>query len=327
MSKFSKLDVNMIMGKLTQRVSAQQYNMVGSKVFPTINTTRKTGDIMSMGLENLRLPKDGGKRAPGTAPKYSDYTMTKKNLYAMTQYCHGYLLPEEDLEDAAELSKLMEGTSALRPFQIAKDFLLDKVSLSKEKLVADIVRDPAQYDASHVDTPAKLWSAADSTPIKDIRIARGIIEDDTHGFESDTLVMGRDVYRTLLVNPEIKSIILFLKLKSEKEIISNLPEILGVKNIYVGNAQIITSEDGVTPEVATRIWEKDCFVFFDNPNGTVETNSKTFGKTFQYPTRNGKSFKQFFDEEIDSWKIKIKDENDIAVVDPLTGFLLDDVIA
>ena len=109
-----------------------------------------------------------------------------------------------------------------------------------------------------------MFNAAGAEPLSNLHELKDTVFAAAHGINPDTLVMGREVFRQLARNPEMRGyvgdstagIASGNRLLNDEAVIAVLRDVLGIPNIYVGQARQDTGVPGAT-SAESYIWNAD----------------------------------------------------------------------
>lgn len=184
-------------------------------------------------------------RAPATESAGSGYDVANDNYNCDVWALH------KDVADQVRRNY----DNPLDPDREATEFLMDKGFIRREKQWASTFFQPAVW-TTDIDGVAAApgagevlqWNDASSTPIEDVRANRQEIKRLT-GREGNVLVMGREVWDTLLDHPDIIDRVKYGQTagrpaQADRNILAQLFE---VEEILVMNASENTAAEGATP--------------------------------------------------------------------------------
>ena len=115
------------------------------------------------------------------------------------------------------------------------------MKLAREKRFADVLFDSAAFANS---TPATKFDAAGAEPLTFLHELKDTLFKAAHGINPDSLIFGRDVFRQLARNPEIRGYVGSTssglasgnRILNDEAVIAVLRDVLGIPNIHVGQA-------------------------------------------------------------------------------------------
>lgn len=179
-------------------------------------------------------------------------------------------IPNEDVDNAPE---------GHDPREQATEAMQDLIALGREKRVADMVFNAANYPSGNKVTLGTPWTTTDSTdPIEDVLTAL-----DTPIARPNVLVFGQSAWRTLSTHPKIAKATNGNAGDSAIARRNQIAELFEVDEILVGRGRLNTATKGQTPAFA-QVWGDKVAAIHRNPAANVR-GGVTFGLTFQYGDR------------------------------------------
>jgi len=185
------------------------------------------------------------------------------------------------LEDAIPQSDIDEAPAGRDPRQRAVMALTDYIMLGREKRVADLVTDAANYPSGYKVTleTSGQWSHADSSPIDAIGDAL-----DVPLMRPNVAVMGRAVWNKLSRHADIVKAV--NANSGDKGIATRraVADLFELDEILVGESRMNTAQKGQAATL-TRIWGKHCAFIYRNRMADAANGGVTFGFTAEHGTR------------------------------------------
>ena len=139
------------------------------------------------------------------------------------------------------------------------------VKLAREKRAADLLFGTANFnnDSSTNEFGGK-FNAAGSEPLAYLHELKDTVFEAAHGINPDSLVMGRQLFRELARNPEVRGFAGTIgsgfasgnRVLNDEVVINVLRDVLGIPNIFVGQARQDTAVPGATSS-ESYIWTGD----------------------------------------------------------------------
>jgi hypothetical protein len=163
---------------------------ISNQVFPNIPVTKQSDRyyVYDRGEFNR---DEMAERAPATESAGGSYKLDNTPTYFARKYSFHHDIPDEVRANS---------DSVVQPDRDTTNYVTQKALIKRESLWA------SKYFATGVwgtdATPSVLWSAANSTPITDVKDAKRDMLADT-GFKPNTLVLGKKVYDVLTEHPSI----------------------------------------------------------------------------------------------------------------------------
>lgn len=213
----------------------QKDGFVADKVFPVKEVTHKSSSYFTYPRGSFNTPTMK-QRAPGTMVEVGDYDISTAT-YETQVWALGRHLDEQIEANADAIINLdLEATQYLTlQLQLNKEILWSNAFFTSGVWTS-------QYtgEASSPSTNQFLqWNNSGATPIEDIRnMKRQIILTSGNVGEPNTLVLGKQVYDTLLGVPEIVSRIVYAQKQANAALVTKdiLAQLFEVDQILVSTA-------------------------------------------------------------------------------------------
>jgi hypothetical protein len=247
-----------------------------------------------------------------SAPNEIDLTATETSS----------LTKDYGLDDPIPQTDIDNAPANYSPVDRAVRQLTDYILLGREKRVADLVFNAANYPAGHKITLAggDQFSHADSDPIEVISEAL-----DAPLIRPNTITMGQSVWSKLSRHPKIVKAI--HGNEGDTGIVRRqaVAELFEVQAIHVGQHRLNTAKKGQAANLQ-RVWGKHISLTYIDPN--ADTNGGvTFGLTAQWGTR-------LSGQERDSKiglrggvRVRVGESVDERIVAPMAGYLIENAVA
>jgi len=257
-SSYSNLHpVDQILTSLVVEAVPSDDQLIADKIFETIKVPERSGTIL---LEETRNFMGAGtgldlERAPGASRATIGGFDRSSQTFKAKIYAASDSIAMEDIFDSqypgSEEARLAKKVSRV-------------MKLAKEKRAADVLFDATTNFASYTATPGTKFDAAGAEPLTYLHETKDTVFANAHGINPDTLILGRDVFRTLARNPEIRGyagtsgqgFASGNRILNDDAVISVLRDVLGIPNILVGQARRETAVPGATSSEAY-IWERE----------------------------------------------------------------------
>jgi hypothetical protein len=140
------------------------------------------------------------------------------------------------------------------------------MKLAKEQRAADLLFGTGNFNnATSGAEFLSTFDAAGATPLTYLDQLKDTVFAAVHGINPDTLIFGRDLFRTIARNPEVRGYVGSSadgiasggdRILNDQAVINVLSDVLGIPNIYVGAARRDTAVPGATAAEAY-IWTRD----------------------------------------------------------------------
>ena len=258
-SSYSNLHpVDQILTSLVQEAVPSDDQLIADKVFETIRIPERSGTLL---LEETRNFMGAGagldlQRAPGASrATIGGFDRTSQTFKALI-YAASDSIAMEDIFDSqypgSEENRLAKKVSRV-------------IKLAREKRAADLLFGTANFDDNSCSLEfGNKFNAAGAEPLSDLHELKDTVFEAAHGINPDTLIFGRQVFRQLARNPEVRGfagsaaagIASGERVLNDEVVIGVLRDVLGIPNIYVGQARQDTAVPGATAS-ESYIWTGD----------------------------------------------------------------------
>ena len=258
-SSYSNLHpVDQILTSLVNEAVPSDNQLIADKVFETIKIPERSGTLL---LEESRNFMGAGagldlERAPGSSRATIGGFDRSSQTYKAKIYGASDSIAMEDIFDSQ-----YPGSEEAR---IAKK-VSRVVKLAREKRAADLLFGTANFNNGDCGvTFGEKFNATGAQPLSHLHSLKDTVFANAHGINPDTLVFGRALFRELARNPEVRGYVgssaqgiasgnLIL---NDEAVLSVLRDVLGIPNIYVGQARQDNAVPGATSSEAP-IWTDD----------------------------------------------------------------------
>ena len=328
--------VDQILTSLAVEAIPSDSQLIADQIFEKVNIPERSGTLL---IENTRnfmgSPDLDLERAPG-ASRTMIGSFDRTNLtYKAKIFSASDSIAMEDIED----SQYPGSEEARIVRKVART-----MKLAKEKRAADLLFTAANFAAgSKSDANAFTggsgvkFNADGAQPVSYLHIVKDLVFANSHGINPDTLILGRDVFRELARNPEMrgyvgdatKGVASGNLLLNDQAIIQVLQNVLGIPNVYVGAARRETAVPGATSSEGY-IWTSDQ-IFMGIMKGSDAIVSKTGNVKAMPVTALDFEYKDMIAGQYDSldlirryvWAEQV---NEFKMVDSSFGFLITDCL-
>jgi hypothetical protein len=328
--------VDQVLTSLAVEAIPSDSQLIADQIFEKVNIPERSGTLL---IENTRnfmgSPDLDLERAPG-ASRAMIGSFDRTNLtYKAKIYSASDSIAMEDIEDSQ-----YPGSEEARIIRkVART-----MKLAKEKRAADLLFTAGNFAAgSKADANAipggkgVKFNAAGAEPLSDLHIVKDLVFANSHGINPDTLVLGREVFRELARNPEMRGYVGDATagiasgnlLLNDQAIIQVLQNVLGIPNVYVGAARRETAVPGATSSEGY-IWTGDQ-IFMGIMKGSDAIVSKTGNVKAMPVTALDFEYKDMIAGQYDSldlirryvWAEQV---NQFKMVDSSFGYLVTDCL-
>ena len=251
--------VDEILSSLVAEAVPSDNQLIADKVCENIKVPQRSGTLL---LENSRNFMGAGagldlERAPGASrSRIGGFDRSSLN-YKCDIYSAEDSIAMEDIVDSqypgSEEARIVKKVARV-------------MKLAKEKRAADVLFDGANFNtATSTAQFGGKFDVAGAEPLSYLHQLKDTVFENAHGLNADTLVLGREVFRSLARSGELRgyfgdssqgvagggSLLL-----SDEAVISVLRDILGIPNIHVGAARRDTAVPGAASS-ESYIWTGD----------------------------------------------------------------------
>jgi hypothetical protein len=139
------------------------------------------------------------------------------------------------------------------------------LKLAREQRLADVLFDATAFETS---SATNAFNAVGAEPLGELFDLKDTVFEQSHGINPDTLILGRSCFRALAKNPEVRGyvgdsasgIASGNNILNDEAVLAVLRDVLGIPNIYVGQARKETAVPGATSS-ESYIWDgSKCFM-------------------------------------------------------------------
>lgn len=166
---------------------------VGDKLFPQVKVTKQSDKYYVFGKEAW-LAENGDYRAPGTEANEIPGMHVSLDSYYCTEHALQHAIPDEERENTE---------APFQPDRDATELLTGKIMLGRELAIRDMVTNASSYASGLSVTLTgnqQFNDYANSDPIGVIKEGVEKVHDKLF-LEPNTMIMPRQVYRTLVDHP------------------------------------------------------------------------------------------------------------------------------
>lgn len=296
-----------------QSLAYRNENYISHRLFPIIQVKKDTAQIVTYGMDNLRI--ENSLRAQGSRTNETTHGVTIGDHYILEEHALKELVADEEIENADK---------PIQPVVDAIDNLTDKLWVEKEKAVADFVSNASNITQTTALTTASQWSNyTQSDPIANVTTAIKTIRGTT-GKKANTMAIGYNDLLTLLDHPDIIERIKYVREATGENVMGALARIFKLKEILVGDAQYNNSIEEGTDSL-TDIWSDFCVIAYVEKSPTLK--SRSLGFTYQKKSPR----------MVDSWRgsegtdrrgtfYRVTDKYDHKPVDANCAFLYTNIV-
>ncbi len=244
-SSYSNLHpVDQILTSLVVEAVPSDDQLIADQCMETITVPERSGTLL---LEETRNFMGAGagldlERAPGASRASIGGFDRSSQTFKAKIYAAQDSIAMEDIFDSQ-----YPGSEEQR---IAKK-VARVMKLAREKRAASILFDSTAFETS---SPATKFGAAGAEPLTFLHELKDTVFEKAHGINPDTLIFGRDTFRTLARNPEVRGYLGTTtnnlasgnRILNDDAVLAVLRDILGIPNILVGHARQNNAVPGAT---------------------------------------------------------------------------------
>ncbi len=263
-SSYSNLHpVDNVLTSLAVEAIPSDSQLIADQLFEKVNIPERSGTLLVENTRNfMGSPELDLERAPGASRTMIGSFDRTSLTYKAKIYSASDSIAMEDIFDS-QYPGSEEGRIVRKVARTMK--------LAKEKRAADLLFDASNFAAASKANANAIpggkgvkFNAAGAEPLSDLHIVKDLVFANSHGINPDTLVLGREVFRELARNPEMRGyvgdagqgIASGNLLLNDEAIIQVLRNVLGIPNVYVGAARRETAVPGATSSEGY-IWTGD----------------------------------------------------------------------
>lgn len=280
-SSYSNLHpVDNVLTSLAIEAIPSDSQLIADQLFEKVNIPERSGTLLVENTRNfMGSPELDLERAPGASRTMIGSFDRTSLTYKAKIYSASDSIAMEDIFDS-QYPGSEEGRIVRKVARTMK--------LAKEKRAADLLFDASNFAAASKANANAIpggkgvkFNAAGAEPLSDLHIVKDLVFANSHGINPDTLVLGREVFRELARNPEMRGyvgdagqgIASGNLLLNDEAIIQVLRNVLGIPNVYVGAARRETAVPGATSSEGY-IWTGDA-IFMGIMKGSDAIVSKS----------------------------------------------------
>ena len=240
-SSYSNLHpVDNVLTSLAVEAIPSDSQLIADQLFEKVNIPERSGTLLVENTRNfMGSPELDLERAPGSSRTMIGSFDRTSLTYKAKIYSASDSIAMEDIFDS-QYPGSEEGRIVRKVARTMK--------LAKEKRAADLLFTAANYAAASKSDADAIpggkgvkFNAAGAEPLSDLHIVKDLVFANSHGINPDTLVLGREVFRELARNPEMRGYVGDATagiasgnlLLNDEAIIQVLRNVLGIPNVYV----------------------------------------------------------------------------------------------
>lgn len=279
---------------------------IADVLFPRVDVTSRSGTILVFGAEAFRLVNSA--RAPGANTKrirlgYGSGT------YGLVDHSLEGEVPMETEEEAKNVPGIDLGSMAVHTVQ-------DVMANEREKLAADLARNPVNYATDHkeVMSGTDVWTNPASNPFEVIEEGKEAIRKST-GKKPNVLTLGPTALRALRNHPKLLDRISITADRVPASL-EQLQRLLEIDRIVEGEATYYDDKLGFVD-----MWGADAILAFTTPASMQQRGSPNFGYTYQLQGRPAVE-EAYYERNPKTWYYPVVDAYQPALVGAAAGYLI-----
>jgi len=206
--------------------------------------------------------------------------------------------------------------------------------IDKEKRASSILFDSSVFTNN---SPTTKFNSAGAEPLSFLDQQKDTFFSQTAGLKPDTLVLGRDVFRTLARNPEVRGYLgsTTAGLASGEQLLNDetvkqvLRQVLSIPNVYVCEAMHDTANAGQTSS-ASLIWNGETIGMYSLKGGNPAVGAGSVRVSplacanFQYKTLESGSYDT---EGRINRVVWLEEQHNFKVLDSTLGLMFNNCLA
>jgi hypothetical protein len=243
-------------------------SFVADKVFPTVGVERQS-DLFYKFNKGDFLRDEAKVRGPASESAGGGFRVTTDSYSAVPTAFH------KDVDDQLRAN----ADSVLSLDRAATEYVTQKLLISRERTWASSFFTTGVWGTD--STPSTLWSAANSTPLKDVEAGKMSILQNT-GFMPNTMVMGAQVFSALRDNATIRD--QFKYTSADSIDLAMLARFFNIERVLVMQGVYTSSAEGQSDTQAF-IGGKNSLLCYSAPSPSLMT--PTAGYTFAWSGYTG----------------------------------------
>lgn len=263
-------------------IAFQNPNYIADIVFPEVMVSKRTGIYFKYAKDKFRLEQDD--RAPGTRSQRVHYALSQATYGPLQEHALNQAITDEDRED-------VEGPLDLDTD--ATDNLTERILLGKEYDAKTILTTAGTgyTNSSEGFTALSGGSRFDdygaSNPVEVIRTAKDKVKKRIMK-TPNTLIMGYEVFSTLMNHPQILERIKYSALGVVTADL--LAKVFDIDRIIVAEAELNSANETDAADSMDYLWGKNIWVAYITP--TPGTRRVSYGYTLRRGARKVRRWRQ-----------------------------------
>jgi hypothetical protein len=252
-SSYSNLHpVDQILTGLVAEAIPSDAQLIADKALEAIKIPERSGTLLVEETRNFMGAGTGLdlERAPGASRAMIGGFDRSSQTFKAKIYSASDSIAMEDIFDS-QYAGSEEARIARKVSRVLK--------LDREKRLADVLFNTSTFNNS---AASSAFNAAGAEPLSELFDLKDTVFEASHGINPDTLILGRQCFRALAKNPEVRGYVgdstlgvaSGNNLLNDEAVLAVLRDVLGIPNIYVGQARRDTAIAGATSS-ESYIWD------------------------------------------------------------------------
>lgn len=296
----------------------QEIPAIADMIFPMVPVLKQSNKyfIYSLADWNRSMME---KRAPGTESAGAGWRVSNDSYY-----CDVFAL-HKDVDDQTRANY----DAPLDADRDAVEFLQTQTKLKRDVLFATDFFKTGLWTGSTIGsdiTVGTQWSAANSTPVKDVRAQRRSMRLKT-GRYPNTLLISGEVWDALGDNADIRDRIKY----TQRDVVSEeiVAQLMQVKRVIVADTMKVTSNEAAAATTTAAVFGKHALLCYtpDRPGLQVPAAGYTFEWNEPLGSMGGQRVARFRMEHIKSDRVEIEAAFDQKLVGADLGVFFSSVVA
>jgi len=246
-SSYSNLHpVDQILTGLVAEAIPSDAQLIADKALEAIKIPERSGTLLVEETRNFMGAGSGLdlKRAPGASRAMIGGFDRTSQTFKANIFSASDSIAMEDIFDS-QYPGSEEARIARKVSRVLK--------LDREKRLADVLFNElsATFNTS---AAGSAFNSAGAEPLSELFDLKDTVFEASHGINPDTLILGRQCFRALAKNPEVRGYVgdstlgvaSGNNLLNDEAVLAVLRDVLGIPNIYVGQARRDTAVPGAT---------------------------------------------------------------------------------
>jgi len=322
--------VDEILSNLVAEAVPSDAQLIADKVCENINVPQRSGTLL---LETSRNFMGAGagldlERAPGASRARIGGFDRSSLTYRCDLYSAQDGIAMEDIIDSqypgSEEARIVKKVARV-------------MKLAKEKRAADTLFDGSNFNtATSTAQFGGKFDVAGAEPLSYLHELKDVVFENAHGLNADTLILGRQVFRSLARSGELRGffgdsaagVASGARVLNDEVVLSVLRDVLGIPNILVGAARQDTAVPGASSS-ESYIWTGDS-IFMGILHGADAVQSRSGVRMMPVAAANMvfETLKAGQYDELDMTRRNVwADESQkFQVIDGNLGFVLTDCL-